>query len=112
MKKILVTGGAGYIGTHTSVELLNAGYELVILDNFSNSKPEALENVKKITGKDFKFYKGDMIDKDFLDKIFTENEIGAVIDFAAYKAVGESVQKPVEYYTNNVATVLSLLDST
>lgn len=110
MKKILVTGGAGYIGTHTSVELLNAGYELVILDNFSNSKPEALENVKKITGKDFKFYKGDMIDKDFLDKIFTENEIGAVIDFAAYKAVGESVQKPVEYYTNNVATVLSLLD--
>lgn len=110
MKKILVTGGAGYIGTHTSVELLNAGYELVILDNFSNSKPEALENVKKITGKDFKFYKGNMIDKDFLDKIFTENEIGAVIDFAAYKAVGESVQKPVEYYTNNVATVLSLLD--
>ena len=110
MKKILVTGGAGYIGTHTSIELLNAGYELVILDNFSNSKPEALENVKKITGKDFKFYKGDMIEKDFLDKIFTENEIGAVIDFAAYKAVGESVQKPVEYYTNNVATVLSLLD--
>lgn len=110
MKKILVTGGAGYIGTHTCVELLNAGMELVILDNFSNSKPEALENVKKITGKDFKFYEGDMIDKDFLDKIFTENEIGAVIDFAAYKAVGESVQKPVEYYTNNVATVLSLLD--
>ena len=81
MKKILVTGGAGYIGTHTSVELLKAGYELVILDNFSNSKPEALENVKKITGKDFKFYEGDMIDKDLLDKIFKENEIEAVIDF-------------------------------
>lgn len=110
MKKILVTGGAGYIGTHTCVELLNAGMELVILDNFSNSKPEALENVKKITGKDFKFYEGNMIDKSFLDKIFNENEIDAVIDFAAYKAVGESVQKPVEYYTNNVATVLSLLD--
>lgn len=110
MKKILVTGGAGYIGTHTCVELLNEGYELVILDNFSNSKPKALENVKKITGKDFKFYEGNMIDKNLLDRIFNENKIEAVIDFAAYKAVGESVQKPVEYYTNNVVTVLTLLD--
>lgn len=110
MKKILVTGGAGYIGTHTLVELLNAGYEVVVLDNFSNSKPEALENVKKITGKDFKFYELDMIDKAGLDRVFDENEIEAVIDFAAYKAVGESVEKPVEYYTNNVATVLALLD--
>ena len=110
MSNILVTGGAGYIGTHTCVELLNAGFEIVVLDNFSNSKPEALENVKKITGKDIKLYEGNMIDRNILEKIFTENEIDAVIDFAAYKAVGESVQKPVEYYTNNVSTVLVLLD--
>ncbi len=110
MKKILVTGGAGYIGTHTCVELLNRGYEIVVLDNFSNSKESALENVKKITGKDFKFYNVDMIDKKALDTIFDENDIEAVIDFAAYKAVGESVEKPVEYYTNNVSTVLNLLD--
>ena len=110
MAKILVTGGAGYIGTHTCVELLNAGFEIVVLDNFSNSKPEALENVKKITGKEIKLYEGNMIDRNILEKIFTENEIDAVIDFAAYKAVGESVQKPVEYYTNNVSTVLVLLD--
>lgn len=110
MQKILVTGGAGYIGTHTCVELQNAGYDIVVLDNFSNSKPDALENVKKITGKEIKLYEGNMIDRNILEKIFTENEIGAVIDFAAYKAVGESVQKPVEYYTNNVSTVLVLLD--
>ncbi len=110
MAKILVTGGAGYIGTHTCVELLNAGFEIVVLDNFSNSKPEALENVKKITGKEIKLYEGNMIDRNILEKIFTENEIDAVIDFAAYKAVGESVQKPIEYYTNNVSTVLVLLD--
>ena len=110
MQKILVTGGAGYIGTHTCVELQNAGYAIVVLDNFSNSKPEALENVKKITGKEIKLYEGNMIDRNILEKIFTENEISAVIDFATYKAVGESVQKPVEYYTNNVSTVLVLLD--
>ena len=110
MSKILVTGGAGYIGTHTCVELLNVGDEIVVLDNFSNSTPEALENVKKITGKDVKLYEGNMIDRDILNKIFTENKIDAVIDFAAYKAVGESVQKPIEYYTNNVSTVLVLLD--
>ena len=110
MSKILVTGGAGYIGTHTCVELLNKGEEVVVLDNFSNSNPQALENVKRITGKDLKFYQGDMIDRNILEKIFTENEIEAVIDLAAYKAVGESVQKPVEYYTNNVSTVLVLLD--
>ena len=110
MQKILVTGGAGYIGTHTCVELQNAGYDIVVLDNFSNSKPDALENVKKITGKEIKLYEGNMIDRNILEKIFTENEISAVIDFAAYKAVGESVQKPVEYYTNNVSTVLVLLD--
>ena len=108
---ILITGGAGYIGSHTSVELLNKGEELVLLDNFSNSDKKALENIKKITGKDFKFYEADMIDRAALEKIFTENNIEAVIDFAAYKAVGESVQKPVEYYINNVSTVLVLLDT-
>lgn len=107
--KILVTGGAGYIGSHTTVELLNNNYEVIILDNFSNSRKEVLENIKKITSKDFKFYEGDMIDKKLLRKIFSENEIDAVIDFAAFKAVGESVEKPIEYYTNNVSTVLSLL---
>lgn len=107
--KILVTGGAGYIGTHTCVELLNGGYEVVVLDNFSNSKPEALENVKKITGKEVKLYTGNMLDKELLETIFKEENIDAVIDFAAYKAVGESVSKPVEYYINNVSSVLNLL---
>lgn len=109
--KILVTGGNGYIGSHTCVELLNNGYEVVILDNFSNSKRENLSKIKQITGKDFTFYEGNMIDEDILDKIFTENKIDAVIDFAAYKAVGESIEKPVEYYTNNVSTVLVLLSA-
>lgn len=109
--KILVTGGNGYIGSHTCAELLNNGYEVVILDNFSNSKRENLSKIKQITGKDFTFYEGNMIDESILDKIFTENKIDAVIDFAAYKAVGESVEKPVEYYTNNVSTVLVLLST-
>ena len=109
--KILVTGGNGYIGSHTCVELLNNGYEVVILDNFSNSKRENLSKIKQITGKDFTFYEGNMIDESILDKIFTENKIDAVIDVAAYKAVGESVEKPVEYYTNNVSTVLVLLSA-
>ena len=109
--KILVTGGNGYIGSHTCVELLNNGYEVVILDNFSNSKKETLDKIKQITGKDFSFYEGNMIDRSILDKIFTENKIDAVIDFAAYKAVGESVQKPVEYYTNNISTILVLLSA-
>ena len=108
--KILVTGGTGYIGSHTCVELLNEGYEVVVLDNLSNSKIEVLDKIKQITGKEVKFYEGNMIDRTILDKIFTENKIDAVIDFAAYKAVGESVEKPVEYYTNNVSTVLVLLD--
>lgn len=109
--RILVTGGTGYIGSHTCVELLNAGYDVVVLDNLSNSKIEVLDKIKQITGKEVKFYQGDMIDRNILEKIFEENKIDAVIDFAAYKAVGESVEKPIEYYTNNVSTVLVLLDT-
>ncbi len=110
MNKILVTGGAGYIGSHTCVELLNAGYEIVVLDNFSNSKPEVLDKIKKITGKDFKFYEIDYTKKEDLEVVFKENKIEAVINFAGYKAVGESVQKPIEYYINNVYGALVLLD--
>lgn len=108
---ILLTGGAGYIGSHTAVELLNAGEELVIIDNFYNSKPKALDAIKKITGKDFKFYEMDYLDREKLEKVFEENNITAAINFAGYKCVGESVQKPIEYYTNNVAGCLTLLDT-
>ena len=108
---VLVTGGTGYIGSHTCVELLNNGYDVVILDNLSNSKIDVLDKIKTITGKMPKFYEGDMIDSKLLDKIFEENDIDAVIDFAAFKAVGESVAKPIEYYKNNVATVLELITS-
>lgn len=108
--KILVTGGAGYIGSHTCVELLNEGFEVVVIDNFSNSKSSALDAIKKITGKDFKFYEMDYLDKDALNKVFEENKIDAVINFAGFKAVGESVQKPIEYYTNNISGALNLLD--
>ena len=107
---ILLPGGAGYIGSHTAVELLNSGKEIVIIDNFSNSKPEVLDKIKTITGKDFKFYEMDYRDKDALDKVFSENEIDAVINFAGYKAVGESVQKPIEYYENNIGGCLAVLD--
>lgn len=110
MGKILITGGAGYIGSHTCVELLNAGKELVVIDNFSNSRPEVLENIKKITGKDFKFYEIDYLDKERLEEVFKENEIESVINFAGFKAVGESVQKPIEYYINNVSGALNLLN--
>lgn len=109
MKNILVTGCCGYIGTHTCVELLNNEYEIIGLDNFSNSKPEVLDKIEIITGKRIKFYEGDMLDKDMLNKIFNENRIDAVIDFAAYKSVGESTEKPIEYYINNVSSVLTLL---
>ena len=108
--KILITGISGYIGSHTAVELLESGYEVVGLDNFSNSKKEVIEKIKKITNKDFKFYEGNMLDKNILNNIFKENKIDAVIDFAAYKAVGESVEKPVEYYINNVSSMLNLLN--
>lgn len=107
--KVLVTGATGYIGSHTCVELLDNNFEVIGLDNFSNSKRDVLDKIKKITNKEIKFYEGNMLDHDFLDKIFSENEIDAVIDFAAFKAVGESVQKPVEYYINNVSSVLTLL---
>jgi len=100
--KVLVTGGAGYIGSHTCVELLNAGHEVVIIDNFVNSKPEALESIRKITGKDFAFCEADLRDREAVKKLFDEHEIDAVIHFAGLKAVGESVQKPMEYYDNNL----------
>jgi len=107
---ILLPGGAGYIGSHTAVELLKAGKEIIIIDNFSNSKPEVLDKIKQITGKEFKFYELDYLDREKLEKVFEENKIEAVLNFAGYKAVGESVQKPIEYYTNNISGCLVLLD--
>lgn len=107
--KIFVTGCCGYIGSHTCVELLNSGYEVIGLDNFSNSKKDVLDRVKQITDKEIKFYEGNMLDKELLTKIFSENNIDMVIDFAAYKAVGDSVNKPIEYYINNVSSVLTLI---
>lgn len=112
MSKILVTGGAGYIGSHTVVELLNAGEDVVIVDNFINSKPETLENIKEITGKDFKFYEVDILDKEKLNNVFEENnDITSVIHFAGLKAVGESVEKPLEYYQNNITGTINLLET-
>ncbi len=107
--KVLVTGGLGYIGSHTCVELLKEGHEVVILDNLSNSKKEVQEKIEELANKKLTLYIGNMIDKGLLDEIFTKEKIDAVIDFAAYKAVGESVQKPIDYYENNVSTVLVLL---
>ncbi len=107
---ILVTGGAGYIGSHTCVELLESGYEIVVLDNFLNSKPESLNRIKKITGKDFKFYEADLLDREAVEKIFDENDIEAVIHFAGLKAVGESVRKPLWYYHNNITGTLILCE--
>lgn len=109
MQKVLVTGCCGYIGSHTCVELLENNYEVIGLDNFSNSKKVVLSKIKEITGKDIKFYEGNMLDKAILNKIFNENKIDLVIDFAAFKAVGESVEKPIEYYINNLSSVLTLL---
>lgn len=105
---ILVTGGAGFIGSHTCVELLENGYEVVIVDNFINSKPEALNRIKQITGKDFKFYEADLLDKAAVETIFKENKIDAVIHFAGLKAVGESVAQPIRYYHNNISGTLIL----
>lgn len=107
---ILVTGGAGYIGSHTVVELLESGYEVIIADNFSNSKPEVLERIRKITNRDFKFYEADLTNKNDIETIFIENQIDAVIHFAGYKAVGESVEKPIKYYSNNIIGTINLCD--
>ena len=109
MTTILVTGGAGYIGTHTDVELLNKGYDVVCVDNYSNSSPKALDRVEEITGKTVKRYEGDVRDEALMDRIFTENDIDWVIHFAGLKAVGESVAKPIEYYDNNLYSTLVLL---
>lgn len=107
---ILVTGGAGYIGSHTVVELQNAGYEVVVLDNLSNSSEKSLERVSKITGKPVTFYKADILDREALNEIFAKEQIECVIHFAGLKAVGESVAKPWEYYQNNIAGTLILVD--
>ena len=109
---VLVTGGAGYIGSHTVVELLERGEKIIIVDNFSNSKPEMLDKIKEITNKDFKFYEVDLLDRENLDKVFAENpDIESVIHFAGLKAVGESVEKPIEYYHNNITGTLNILNS-
>lgn len=110
MKTILVTGGAGYIGSHTCIELIESGYDVVVVDNLSNSKEEAVKRVEKIVGKKMTFYKADICDKDAMRKIFASYEFDAVINFAGYKAVGESVSKPLEYYENNIYGMLALLD--
>ena len=107
---ILVTGGAGYIGSHTVIELQNAGYDVVVMDNLSNSSEVALERVQEITGKPLTFYKADILDREATEEIFSKEKIEAVIHFAGLKAVGESVQKPWEYYNNNITGTLVLLD--
>ncbi|MEG0545688.1 MAG: UDP-glucose 4-epimerase GalE [Oscillospiraceae bacterium] len=107
---ILVTGGAGFIGSHTTVELLVAGYEIVIVDNFYNSSPESLKRIKELSGKDFKFYECDIRDKEGMQKPFKENKIDAVIHFAGLKSVGESCRKPLEYYDNNIGGTLVLCE--
>ena len=107
---ILVTGGTGYIGSHTVVELLILNREVVVLDNFVNSSPDVIGKIKAITGKEFKFYEVDLLDKEKLEKVFEENNITEVIHFAGLKAVGESVGKPLEYYSNNITGTITLLD--
>ena len=108
--KILVTGGTGFIGSHTVVELLNSGYEVIVIDNLSNSKIDVVDKIKKITNKNFDFYEEDVCNKEALEKIFKENKIDAVIHFAGYKAVGESVEKPLMYYRNNLDSTFSLCE--
>lgn len=111
MKKILITGGAGYIGSHTAVALVNAGFEPVIIDNFSNSDKSALIGLKNILGRALTCYEGDCNDKLLMQKVFEENQFGGVIHFAAYKAVGESTQFPLKYYTNNIDSLIILLET-
>ena len=110
MMAVLITGGAGYIGSHTCVEMLEAGYDVVVVDNLDNSSKESLNRVEKITGKKVKFYENDVRDKEALKKIFSDNKIEAVIHFAGLKAVGESVKKPMLYYSNNIDSTLALID--
>ena len=107
---ILLTGGAGFIGSHTAVELLNAGHDVIIVDNLYNSSAKAVERVEELTGKRVKFYCADACDHDAMDRIFSENKVDAVIHFAAYKAVGESVAKPLEYYRNNLVSFMNVID--
>lgn len=108
---VLVTGGLGYIGSHTCVEILKTGERLVVLDNLSNSKIETKEKIEKISGKSFKFYEADLLDKEALDKVFQENAIDSVVHFAGLKAVGESVREPLMYYMNNITGTLNLLET-
>ena len=110
MKNILITGGAGYIGSHTAVELLNSGYEVIVYDNLCNSSKESLKRVEELTGKTVKFYEGDVRDAKALEDMFNKESIDAVIHCAALKAVGESVQKPLLYYQNNITGTLTLMD--
>ena len=110
MAKILITGGAGYIGSHTALELLNEGYEVVVYDNLCNSSKESLKRVQELTGKEIKFYEGDVLDGAALEAMFRAENVDAVIHCAALKAVGESVQKPLEYYQNNITGTLTLMD--
>ena len=105
---VLITGGAGYIGSHTCVELLESGYDITVVDDLSNSSSKAVDRIKKITGREFPFYQEDVNDINALDKIFKENKPDAVIHFAGFKAVGESVEKPLEYYENNIGSTLTL----
>lgn len=107
---VLVTGGAGYIGSHTTIELIEAGHEVIIVDDFSNSNPVVIERIEELSGKKVKFYEIDITDKEKLEAVFKENKIDSVIHFAAYKAVGESVEKPLEYYINNLTSTLVVLD--
>ena len=109
-QKVLVTGGAGYIGSHTCVELLNKGYEVVVIDNYSNSSSESINRVEQIVGKGVTLYEGDVRDKQLLNKIFTDNKIDWVIHFAGLKAVGESCEMPIEYYDNNIGGTLALVE--
>ena len=110
MSTILLAGGAGYIGSHTALELLNAGYDVIVVDNYANSSPEAIHRVEKLTGKNVTLYEADVKDTEALSRIFANHSIGAVIHFAGLKAVGESVQKPIMYYRNNIDTTLALLE--
>ena len=109
--KVLLTGGAGYIGSHTVIEMAEAGHEVVVVDNFSNSSPKAIARVEEILGKKIPLYEADVADAAAMGRIFSEHKIDAVVHFAGYKAVGESVQKPLEYYENNIGGTITLCEA-